>query len=527
MNRISVLPDLNIKYRGGEHYSSIVDQIIDVFSLSINPDFISIFYRKVETENMQFLGGKSDLFIDRPSRTQAIDILLDYFEKHKGTHFNLWQIEEFDELEELNKLIDPSICSFGCGVIANQTKILGFVIIASKLKISEEPDYLLNSFKALTINAGDLLRKMGELTEYGQYLNQMQALSMIDIAVNGSTSLDTSLDLMLSQGKTIVGYDAAIITRFNPTCLHLEYAASIGIHSNNWDNYSIRIGDSLAGRAALERRIVGGIEEPVYPQNTYVNSIQEKKVNLQYHFAIPIEAKGILKGVLEVGYCDSQSFDDRWLTMLELFVGKIGVVIQDEEVKQENQKLTLEIDTAYDAICRSWMMETENYLGEPEGCTISLAEFAVQIGREFGLNVEDLTAIYRGVLLHDTGMLRVPKEIIYRSTPLDDQCRRHIQMHPLYAYDQLGKIERLRSALDIPLYHHERWDGSGYPFHFREEQIPLSARIFAVVDVWDAMRSDRNHRPGLSEKTIKAYLQNHAGILFDPQVVNKLFNIMQ
>jgi HD-GYP domain-containing protein (c-di-GMP phosphodiesterase class II) len=130
-----------------------------------------------------------------------------------------------------------------------------------------------------------------------------------------------------------------------------------------------------------------------------------------------------------------------------------------------------------------------------------------------------LNDLRRGALLHDIGKLVIPEEILNKPGPLDDNEWEIIKRHPRQAYEFLAPIKQLASALDIPLYHHEHWDGSGYPEGLRQEEIPLSARIFTVVDVYDALLSSRPYRPAWTEQAARAYIQDQAGTLFDPIVV--------
>jgi HD-GYP domain-containing protein (c-di-GMP phosphodiesterase class II) len=121
--------------------------------------------------------------------------------------------------------------------------------------------------------------------------------------------------------------------------------------------------------------------------------------------------------------------------------------------------------------------------------------------------------------LHDIGKLGIPDAILLKPGSLTPQEWKVMQQHPLYAYNILAPIINLRQALDIPLYHHERWDGSGYPYGLKGEQIPLTARLFAVIDVYDALTSDRPYRSAWTRSQAIEYLQEQAGQLFDPQVV--------
>jgi HD-GYP domain-containing protein (c-di-GMP phosphodiesterase class II) len=139
---------------------------------------------------------------------------------------------------------------------------------------------------------------------------------------------------------------------------------------------------------------------------------------------------------------------------------------------------------------------------------------------------DELTHVRHGALLHDIGKMGVPDGILLKSGQLTEAEWRIMRKHPTYAYELLAPIAYLRSALDIPYCHHEKWDGSGYPRGLKGEQIPRPARLFAVVDVWDALTSDRPYRQAWSNKKTQAYLREQAGRHFDPQVVELFLQLV-
>jgi putative two-component system response regulator len=133
----------------------------------------------------------------------------------------------------------------------------------------------------------------------------------------------------------------------------------------------------------------------------------------------------------------------------------------------------------------------------------------------------------RGVFLHDIGKMAIPDSILLKPGPLTSDEWVVMKQHPQYAYDLLNEVEYLRPSLSIPYSHHEHWDGSGYPQGLKGTEIPLFARIFMVVDVWDALISDRPYRLGWSVQDVKKYLQENAGKLFDPVIINLFLRLCE
>lgn len=193
-----------------------------------------------------------------------------------------------------------------------------------------------------------------------------------------------------------------------------------------------------------------------------------------------------------------------------------------EQIRQSND----EIRDAYDDTIQGWARTLEMRDRETRGHSDRVVELTLSIARAMGFPEEELQYIRWGALLHDLGKMGIPDHILSKPGALTDEERAIIKLHPQYGYDLLKDIQYLSLSLDIPHYHHERWDGTGYPFGIAGEEIPLTARIFAVVDVWDAMTSERPYHPPLTtEETIK-YILTESGRHFDPVVVGKFMHIL-
>lgn len=186
-----------------------------------------------------------------------------------------------------------------------------------------------------------------------------------------------------------------------------------------------------------------------------------------------------------------------------------------EEVQRYNEELAL----AYDSTLEGWTAALDLRDKETEGHSRRVTDLSVRLARQMGISEDELENVRRGALLHDIGKMGIPDAILLKPGPLTDEEWQIMRMHPQYANELLSPIPFLRSTLDIPYYHHEKWDGSGYPMGLKGTEIPLTARIFAVIDVWDALRSDRPYRAAWSEAKVYDYLQAESGKHFDPDVV--------
>lgn len=184
------------------------------------------------------------------------------------------------------------------------------------------------------------------------------------------------------------------------------------------------------------------------------------------------------------------------------------------------------LQEAYDKTIEGWIIALDLRDKETEGHTQRVTEMTVKLARELQCSDEDIVQIRRGALLHDMGKMGIPDEILQKPGPLSTAEWEVMRKHPQYAYQMLSPISYLNQALIIPYYHHERWNGSGYPHGLKGEDIPLFARLFAVVDVWDALSSDRPYRKKLPPKEVVNYIREEAGNLFDPEIVDVFLSLI-
>jgi PAS domain S-box-containing protein len=190
------------------------------------------------------------------------------------------------------------------------------------------------------------------------------------------------------------------------------------------------------------------------------------------------------------------------------------------------QRAHKDLQEAYDKTIEGWVLALDLRDRETEGHTQRVTEMTLRLARELGCTDEEILHIRRGALLHDMGKMGIPDEILQKPGPLTEEEWMIMRRHPQYAYQMLSPISYLNQALIIPYYHHERWDGSGYPHGLKGEEIPLFARLFAIVDVWDALSSDRPYRKRIPPKEVIEYFEKEAGQLFDASIVEKFLPLI-
>jgi len=199
----------------------------------------------------------------------------------------------------------------------------------------------------------------------------------------------------------------------------------------------------------------------------------------------------------------------------------------EAEGREREQRAALELALAYDATLEGWARALELRDSETEGHSRRVATLTDQLALALGVPDEARVHIHRGALLHDIGKMAVPDGILLKPGSLNEDEWKILRQHPAHAVELLGPIEYLKPALDIPAYHHERWDGTGYPNGLKGENIPLAARIFAVADVWDALVHARPYRKAWSVTEVTRHVESLSGTHLDPTIVEMFLKLVR
>jgi PAS domain S-box-containing protein len=351
-----------------------------------------------------------------------------------------------------------------------------------------------------------------------RHIHKLSALHAIDLAITSSLDIRITLESFIEHVMTQLCVDAADVLVLNPNSRMLEYAAGQGFRTDALKHTLLRLGDGYAGVAALENRIVK-------VRNLNEEDTRFKRLGVLEgedfvgYYGVPLVTKGQVKGVLEIFNKSPLEPDREWLEFLDALALQAAIAIDSNSLYYDLERTNRELSLAYDSTIEGWSRALDYRDKETEGHSQRVTDLTVKIAHEMGMNEDELVQMRRGALLHDIGKLGIPDSILLKPGALTDEEWKIMRLHPVYSYELLRQIAYLRPALDIPYCHHEKWDGSGYPRGLRGEQIPLSARIFAVVDVWDALRSDRPYRPAWSEEKAKEHILSLSGIQFDPSVV--------
>jgi len=357
-------------------------------------------------------------------------------------------------------------------------------------------------------------------------LRRLSALHAVDAVITASFDLNVTLSVILRQLINQLGVEAADILVLDENTRMLEFASSQGFEVRQFQPLPLMIGQGYAGKAALERRTISvdDLKSHLADLAVPANLLHEKFAN---YCAVPLIAKGQVRGVLEIYSRSIVQPDDDWLDFLATIAGQAAVAIDSAYLFQNLQRTNTELSLAYDAVIESWAQALELSSRESGAHAYRVVDLTLQLARSMGVEEKKLIHYRRGALLHDIGKLGISETILNKPGPLDEIEREVIRRHPLLAYQLLLPIDYLAPALDIPHHHHERWDGSGYPDGMREGQIPFPARLFAVVDVYDALTSTRPYRSAWPRQAALDHIQNNSGSLFDPAVVTAFMQLME
>ena len=409
--------------------------------------------------------------------------------------------------------------------IMEDDKVVGFVNVDSST-----PDfYTTEHAQHLTIFTDQVSTalKNARLFEATQKrMNRMQAMTQIDQAINSSLDVNISLEIVLMQAKEQLQADAVAILLMDDVTHSLVFSRAKGFQTDEIKKANLKLGSGLPGRAVMERTTVAIPDLSTAPESYFKNMLVEREGFVSYYCA-PLITKGQLKGVLEIYFRHTFQADREWLEFLEMLAQQTAIAINNAELLQSLQTSNVELLRAYEATLKGWVDALDMRDQETEGHTRRVTEISLKLAKRMGIKDTDLVNFERGALLHDIGKVAVPDAILKKPGPLTEEEWVIMRRHPLEARILLSKSKYLIPALDIPFCHHEKWDGSGYPLGLKGEAIPLAARIFAIVDVWDALTSDRPYRKAWTKKKTLAHIKEQTGKHFDPQIAPVFLDMIQ
>jgi HD-GYP domain-containing protein (c-di-GMP phosphodiesterase class II) len=428
----------------------------------------------------------------------------------KTIHFNLVSTIDPPLSQEYR-----NICRSIAGApLMVQGNLIGSLWIGSNTDI---PESIMNTLSSIADIAANAINRAELASQTEQRLRRLISLRKIDSAINGNQEIGFTLNLLLEQTVDQLRVDAADILLLK-TDNSISFESGVGFNTPPVSNLNLTQGDGLVRQSILGRRTIA-------IQNIHQLKEEDECKNrvlaagYKGYFIVPLIAKNDVVGIMEAFTVIAFSPDQDWIEFFETLAGQAAIAYSDSRLVSDLQKSNFELQQAYDETIAGWSSALDLRDKETEGHSQRVTRITLDLARRMGINGEDLVNVKRGSLLHDIGKMGVPDYILLKPSKLTDDEWKIMRMHPINAYQILSSIKYLTPALEIPYCHHEKWDGSGYPRGLKGKDIPLSARIFCLVDVWDALTSDRPYRAAISHKEALDYIAAESGIHFDPELV--------
>ena len=361
--------------------------------------------------------------------------------------------------------------------------------------------------------------------------HQLKALMGIGSVINSPLGKKRVLEEVMDSLIKLMRAERGFLILKDPIDGGLKPETSRGIDHVNLAEASFKVSGTIV-------RKVAETGEPILTTNAqqdprFVGQESVIAFNLRSILCAPLKLKDVLIGVL---YVDNRVhtgiFRESDLNLITAFADQAAVAINNadlfEKLRRTNLQLeaaNIELGIAYEATLRGWVRALDFRDKETEGHTQRVTVLTQRLAQAMGVDRGALEHITRGALLHDIGKMAISDEILRKKGPLTVEERAIMQKHPVFAYEMLSPIEFLRPAIDIPYCHHEKWDGSGYPRGLKQDEIPFAARIFPIIDVWDALTSDRPYRKAMQYDEVRKLVQADSGKHFDPLVVEAFMDL--
>jgi PAS domain S-box-containing protein/putative nucleotidyltransferase with HDIG domain len=392
------------------------------------------------------------------------------------------------------------------------------------------------SVQAIVANYHDITERTQAEEDIKARTEELATLYDLSRTLAETSELDQVLDLVNRQAVECVHTTFARIALLEGDELVTRSAYPIRVLDHN-----LFIGSGQPITAMPICRRIMGQDEPIILSAGSLELSPEERAALLLDFAktlclIPLRVHDFAAhsshtlGLLMLGEArheEREPFTPEKIRLARSIGDQAAIAIDNSRLFNDLERSNVELSHAYDATIAGWSAALDLRDKETEGHTLRVTEMSHQLAKRMGFSEQELVQVRRGALLHDIGKMGVPDRILHKPGPLTDEEWVIMRMHPSHAFQMLKPITYLRLALDIPYCHHEKWDGTGYPARLKGGQIPLAARIFAIIDVYDALTSDRPYRKSWSHEITMKHIRELSGSHFDPQVVDAFWQMME
>lgn len=447
-------------------------------------------------------------------------------DEHKISLREIIWPEDYERLEAI---------SFEVGTVPGARREVSFRVLAKNGEVRHVKGAVTNLLenphvRAFVYNLHDTtdtvraLEQVNRLnTELEERLYHLETIRRVELAVRESHDISLFLGMYAAELCIAIGADGIAVHlatgdgTFQTTLGH-------GFHDRVQLGRRFKPGEELAGKAA-------SLQEPILVQE--LGHVDESGVALKPneqamyrgYLAAPLVYQETVHGVVEFFFLNALPTEPAWLSLAESLFSHGASALANSQLVASLERTNRELVEAYDNTIEGWAYALDLRDEETVGHSKRVTDMTVRLARQLGVPESEIVHIQRGALLHDIGKMGVPDSVLLKPGKLTDEEYNLMKKHPEYALEMLRPIEFLAPALVIPYSHHERWDGRGYPEGLAGHDIPLPARIFAIVDVYDALTSDRPYRRAWSHQEAIKHICSESGKHFDPEVVEAFVQI--
>ncbi len=357
-------------------------------------------------------------------------------------------------------------------------------------------------------------------------LKLISSLRQLDISIINMRDENYTENFIIQKMKEIIEADQICLSLYDPKTKTLNCSCSEGFHNNAIINRKIKIDEKdesrqtmfLTGAVNKNTAItISDWNDPSLSPMTWDFFPDEEFTSYAF---IPIKSKLELFGAIEVFYKEKTFFDEYWTIATSLFSELISSTLSNQKLIKKLKETNEKVTSAYDKTITEWARTLETRDNYSSGHTEHIAQIAENLGRRAGFSTEQIKFIRWGALLHDLGKTGIPEDILNKPEKLSDEEWILVKKQPEYARQMLQNIDYLNPSISIPFCNHEWYNGEGYPNGLKENEIPLAAQLFSVIDVWDALANDRPYRKAWNKDKIIDYLQEMKGKQFSPVAID-------
>jgi PAS domain S-box-containing protein/putative nucleotidyltransferase with HDIG domain len=506
-----LINDLSSDLRTEPTPDGMIDLIFEKISSYFKTENIAIVFCKPET-NSNLIYKTTGIFkevegthlpVNRGLTAKAINSLKTYWTN--DTFSDPHYMEEFKFVCPKTEAVIPLII---------ESEVFGALIVGKNENLSIWDVKNLEAIANITANA---LQRAFTYQELLRSVEQLSVLHKIDGVIKNEELLENTIKKIFKIAKNEFLVDRVRLYRYD-----------------NQTHFSVCIADTAKSDLSMEKvpstlllseNAMLSQKIEIIPNLANYQGFQHEGYQdlmtegVVWYQAVPLISKSKTIGVLECMHHEPFYPKDNWDSFVDAFADQLVLAFESTGLIEKLKQANIDLTTAYDKTLEGWATALELRDNETKNHSQRVTILSEKIAKKMGIPSSELIHLRRGALLHDIGKIAIPDHILLKPGKLDQEEWFLMRNHPQTGFEMLEKIEYLQPSLDIPLYHHEKFDGSGYPFGLKGEDIPLSARIFALVDVWDALTSDRPYRKAWSQIKAFQYIIEQSGKHFDPAVV--------